>query len=95
MLSLSERGLTDERLALAMSTVPPRSIVLFEDIDAAFPSRESHSSSSASSLSNDLTLSGLLNALDGIASSYARFRLLLEKTTALANFFAGKRGWCL
>lgn len=70
-MSLSERGLTDDRLALAMSTVPPNSVVLFEDIDAAFPSRDS-SQRAPSSLTNDITLSGLLNTLDGIASSEER-----------------------
>jgi len=84
ILNLAERGLTDDRLALALSCVPPHSIVLLEDIDAAFPSRESASSSSASpsarlleqmqqpSRSSDVTFSGLLNVLDGVAASEDR-----------------------
>ena len=81
ILNLAERGLTDDRLALALSAIPPQSLVLLEDIDAAFPSRESHgpsgdSSQFASSPSNsygsDVTFSGLLNVLDGVASSEER-----------------------
>jgi chaperone BCS1 len=74
ILSLSERGLSDDRLAQAMSAVPPHSIVLFEDIDAAFPSRDKISSNTRdiTSVTNDITLSGLLNVLDGVASSEER-----------------------
>lgn len=84
ILNLAERGLTDERLALALSTVPPQSIVLLEDIDAAFPSRENNNNNnymeSSSSFKNtvvnnyssDVTFSGLLNVLDGVASSEER-----------------------
>lgn len=39
IMALSDEGLTDDRLAQALSVVPQRSIVLLEDIDAAFGSR--------------------------------------------------------
>lgn len=68
VLNLSERGLTDDRLALALSTVPPQSIVLLEDVDAAFPSRDRTSSHGSS----EVTFSGLLNVLDGVAASEDR-----------------------
>ena len=60
VMSLSESHLTDDRLAEAMSVVPQRSIVLLEDIDAAF------------SNSSTVSFSGLLNVLDGVASSEER-----------------------
>eukprot|EP00842_Homolaphlyctis_polyrhiza_P004415 jgi/Hompol1/4975/HPOL_002312-RA len=82
ILNLSERTMTDDRLAHLMNTIPPRSIILLEDIDAAFPNR---SQSSADALSDStigiakpsgfqtmLTFSGLLNALDGVAASEER-----------------------
>lgn len=40
VLNLSERGLSDDRLNHLMSLVPQQSIVLLEDVDAAFLSRE-------------------------------------------------------
>ncbi|CAM9387081.1 unnamed protein product, partial [Ectocarpus fasciculatus] len=73
ILNLAERGLTDDRLALAMTVVPPQSIVLLEDIDAAFPRRDSNADRrSMQHTSSDITFSGLLNTLDGVASSEER-----------------------
>lgn len=66
VLNLAESGLTDDRLILALSTVPPQSVVLLEDIDAAFVQREAGNNFSR------LTFSGLLNALDGVASTEER-----------------------
>ena len=40
VLNLSERGLTDDRLNHLLNTAPVQSIILLEDIDAAFVSRE-------------------------------------------------------
>ena len=108
ILNLSERGLTDDRLAQALSCVPPQvllppsifdetlnimyistavsqSIVLLEDIDAAFPTNRTStaaaaatgsiiidSSSFSSASRSDVTLSGLLNVLDGVSASEER-----------------------
>ncbi|KAG5176121.1 BCS1 N terminal-domain-containing protein [Tribonema minus] len=67
MLSLSEEGMSDDRLAHALSQAPQRSIILLEDVDAAFL----HRSASASSRGR-VTFSGLLNTLDGVTSSEER-----------------------
>ena len=40
MLNLSERGLSDDRLNHLLSVAPQQSIILLEDIDAAFVSRD-------------------------------------------------------
>lgn len=40
VLNLSERGLTDDRLNHLLAVAPQQTIVLLEDIDAAFSSRE-------------------------------------------------------
>jgi chaperone BCS1 len=37
---MSDRGLSDDRLNHLLSTAPQESIVLLEDVDAAFISRE-------------------------------------------------------
>lgn len=39
VLNLSERGMTDDRLCHLLSHAPPRSVILLEDIDAAFTQR--------------------------------------------------------
>ncbi|XP_067143126.1 mitochondrial chaperone BCS1 [Centruroides vittatus] len=73
VLNLSERGLSDDRLNHLMNIAPQQSLILLEDIDAAFISREESSKVNIAyeGLSH-VTLSGLLNMLDGVASSEAR-----------------------
>eukprot|EP00474_Spongospora_subterranea_P004874 CRZ05332.1 hypothetical protein [Spongospora subterranea] len=67
ILSVSDRDMTDDRLAIAMSNLPQQSILLLEDIDAAFVQRSTGADSRS-----QVTFSGLLNTLDGIASSEER-----------------------
>ncbi|KAJ7935876.1 P-loop containing nucleoside triphosphate hydrolase protein, partial [Mycena leptocephala] len=73
--SLSFAFVGDAFLQCATATVPKRSIVLVEDIDCAQPSREDDDNSDAGSpvrrerpRQNGVTLSGLLNMIDGIGS---------------------------
>ena len=40
VLNLSDRGLSDDRLNHLLAVAPQQSIILLEDIDAAFLSRE-------------------------------------------------------
>lgn len=73
LLNLSERGLTDDRLNHLLNVAPEQTIILLEDIDAAFISRESTlQQKSAFDGLNRITFSGLLNCLDGVASTEAR-----------------------
>ncbi|KAF8506405.1 P-loop containing nucleoside triphosphate hydrolase protein [Hysterangium stoloniferum] len=81
-LSLSATGLDDTQLAAAVSSLPHRGILLIEDIDCAFPSRTDETEGASDSQPNpygpmawggwnrtsQITLSGLLNVLDGIGS---------------------------
>ena len=80
VINLSEKGLTDATLCTLLATAPSPSILLLEDIDAAFGSREQIKASTettkleATSMQafqgmNNLTFSGLLNALDGVAAA--------------------------
>lgn len=84
ILNLSEQNLTDDRLNHLMNNMPERSILLLEDIDAAFNSRKTtigqkqakngipNTTSgfpTQSTYNTSVTFSGLLNALDGVTSS--------------------------
>ena len=40
MLNLSDKGLTDDRLNHLLTNAPEQSIILLEDVDAAFVSRD-------------------------------------------------------
>ncbi|XP_063882200.1 mitochondrial chaperone BCS1-like isoform X1 [Scylla paramamosain] len=73
VLNLSERGLTDDRLNHLLALAPENTIILLEDVDSAFTNREETAEVKAAySGLNRLTFSGLLNCLDGVASSEAR-----------------------
>lgn len=69
LLNLAERGLTDDKLNHLLGLVPDRSILLLEDVDSAFNRRVQ---SSEDGFKSSVTFSGLLNALDGVASSEER-----------------------
>lgn len=57
----------------SFSIAPQQTIILLEDIDAAFVSREETEEQKAAFRGlNRVTLSGLLNALDGVASAEGR-----------------------
>lgn len=72
-MNLSNSALSDERLSYLLNVAPPKSIILLEDIDAAFLSREDIDlNKSAYQGLGRVTLSGILNVLDGVASSEER-----------------------
>ncbi|KAJ3128461.1 hypothetical protein HK098_004356 [Nowakowskiella sp. JEL0407] len=71
-MNLSERGMTDDRLSWLLSHVPARSLILLEDIDAAFVDRRITSQEAKQGITSLVTLSGLLNALDGVTSTEER-----------------------
>lgn len=71
VLMLSDPSLNDSYLNGLLARVPERSILLVEDIDCAFTRRKQ-----AKGLPSGLTFSGLLNALDGVASAEARIVIM-------------------
>ncbi|PYI02271.1 hypothetical protein BO78DRAFT_400672 [Aspergillus sclerotiicarbonarius CBS 121057] len=75
ILNLSERGLTDDRLNHLLTIVPNRTLVLLEDVDAAFSNRRTQTDEDGYRGAN-VTFSGLLNALDGVASAEERIIFL-------------------
>ena len=75
ILNLSERGLTDDRLNHVLTVIPKRTLVLLEDADAAFANRRVQTDADGYRGAN-VTFSGLLNALDGVASAEERILFL-------------------
>lgn len=74
VLNLSERGLSDDKLNHLLTNVPERSVVLLEDVDAAFLGRNG-----TEQMKVNVTFSGLLNAIDGVTSSTSQ-RLIFMTT---------------
>lgn len=73
VLNLGDRSLTEDRFHYLLNMAPLKSIVLLEDIDAAFVSREeSPEMRNMYAGLTRITFSGFLNALDGVASSEGR-----------------------
>lgn len=61
-LSLASSNISDEKIHTLLAAVPPRSILLIEDVDAFFRQREQVSQQVR------ISFSGFLNALDGVAT---------------------------
>jgi chaperone BCS1 len=74
ILNVSERGLTDDRLNHLLTRVPRRTVVLLEDVDVAFVNRRKPDADGYAGAT--VTFSGLLNALDGVASAEERLIFL-------------------
>ncbi|TAQ86032.1 hypothetical protein B7494_g5642 [Chlorociboria aeruginascens] len=74
IINLSERGITDDKLAHLLTKLPPRTILLLEDADAAFRNRRQVDADGYGG--GAVTFSGLLNALDGVAAGEERIAFL-------------------
>lgn len=66
VLSLSNRVMTDESLRNLVNALPPGAVLLIEDVDCAFAEKR------AAGEAAGLTMSGMLNALDGVSSREGR-----------------------
>jgi chaperone BCS1 len=62
MLSLASPVVSDDKVHTLLAGVPPRSLLLIEDVDAFFRQRDAASAKVA------ISFSGFLNALDGVAT---------------------------
>ena len=71
VISLSEGWLTDDRFNHLLNSLPERSFLLLEDIDATGPSRDDKTPGRTDT-SGRLSFSGLLNSLDGVTSAEER-----------------------
>jgi len=75
VMNLGDQTLSDDRLNHLMSVAPQQSIILLEDIDAAFSRRDGVDKTGNKSTGyypNTVTFSGLLNCLDGVVSTEER-----------------------
>lgn len=68
VLSLANKDLNDEQFACLISEVPPNSFMVLEDVDAAFAARR-RDPEDPNKPATGLTLTGILNALDGFMAS--------------------------
>ncbi len=69
-LSLTNPKLNDHTLADLLQRTPPRSLILIEDVDAFFRERDKQDARI------EVSFSGLLNALDGVAAQEGRIVVL-------------------
>ena len=69
-LSLTNPKLNDQTIADLLQKTPPRSLILIEDIDAFFVARDKQDTRI------EISFSGLLNALDGVAAQEGRIVFL-------------------
>jgi mitochondrial chaperone BCS1 len=99
VLNLGEGNLSDHSLNTALHAAPENSIILIEDIDSALPSRNETSigntttgtdanAKGAASVgprlrTHSVTFSGILNAVDGIASQESR--IIVMTTNVLTS----------
>jgi len=74
MINLSEVGITDDLLAQLLTQLPEKSLLLLEDVDAAFSNRRQRAADGYTGPT--VTFSGLLNALDGLAAGEDRIVFL-------------------
>ena len=70
VLSLNNKLLTDDRLRELVDALPPGAVLLVEDVDCAFGPKR------AAAEETGVTMSGLLNALDGVSSREGRVLFL-------------------
>jgi chaperone BCS1 len=78
-LSLTNPKLTDQTIAGLLQKTPPRSLILIEDVDAFFTSRQKQDNQIA------VSFSGLLNALDGVAAQEGRIVFLTTNHKSLLD----------
>ena len=81
ILNLTSNTLTDDSLAAMLREAPSRAIIVLEDVDAIFVSREeqerqswdgSNGSGNEGKAKTTVSFSGLLNAIDGVAAQEGR-----------------------
>jgi chaperone BCS1 len=70
VLNLSNRLLSDDALRSLVDALPPATLLLIEDVDCVFKSER------LTTEQTGVTLSGLLNALDGVSSREGRVLFL-------------------
>jgi mitochondrial chaperone BCS1 len=75
VLNLGSKTMSDENVQNLLSDVPHGALVVLEDIDCATKTRDGDSEKGKDTGSS-LTLSGLLNAIDGVAATEGRLLMM-------------------
>ncbi len=70
VLSMTDKEFTDRSLARAIAALPTRAVLLLEDVDSSLPARM------AKKRKGGVTMSGVLNAIDGAIASEGRILIL-------------------
>jgi chaperone BCS1 len=73
-MSLADRALSDDRVMHLMNNVPEKTFLLLEDVDCVVPTRAGYNHNQQQH--NNVTLSGLLNAIDGAVASEERIVMM-------------------
>ncbi|KFA69294.1 hypothetical protein S40285_09137 [Stachybotrys chlorohalonatus IBT 40285] len=86
IISLQDADITEQHMALLFRELPRRCIVLLEDIDTAGLKRDAHTAHGSTDGTDgtdgdgnrrkNISLSGLLNAIDGVASHEGRILII-------------------
>jgi chaperone BCS1 len=82
LYTLSGTGVKDDELGKMFAALPPKCLILLEDIDSAGITRErmGEPKKKAHAARSGITLSGLLNAFDGTTSQEGRVLVLTSNT---------------
>jgi chaperone BCS1 len=82
MVSLASKTLDDTGLTTLFNVLPPKCIVLLEDIDSAGIDREVQNGNEEDKIKekHPISLSGLLNTIDGAASQEGRILIMTSNT---------------
>eukprot|EP00615_Pteridomonas_danica_P004155 CAMPEP_0114350614 /NCGR_PEP_ID=MMETSP0101-20121206/16506_1 /TAXON_ID=38822 ORGANISM="Pteridomonas danica, Strain PT" /NCGR_SAMPLE_ID=MMETSP0101 /ASSEMBLY_ACC=CAM_ASM_000211 /LENGTH=804 /DNA_ID=CAMNT_0001489959 /DNA_START=620 /DNA_END=3034 /DNA_ORIENTATION=+ len=75
MLTLADNNMSDSKLASSLRDAPKKAIIMIEDVDSIFVERKAVSNGGGKS-EGGVTFSGLLNAIDGIASQEGRILIM-------------------
>ena len=81
-LNLSDPSMTDNDLMRSLAEVPNKCVVLIEEVDVALPSKKRKKYIDAAKekaeevTKSNLTLSGVLNAIDGVASEDSQILIM-------------------
>ena len=86
-LSLADPNMTEDQLGALFADLPPRCVMLLEDIDTAgLDKRDTTEATGSDNQKKGITLSGLLNVIDGVAAHEGRVLVMttnfLEKLDA-------------
>lgn len=76
VINLGGYGMTDDNLVGLLCSVTKGAIVLFEDIDATTRSRVARKKDKEAKEESSVSLSGLLNALDGLTAKEGRIAIM-------------------